>query len=140
MAAGSLQAQLPDGPGKDLTAAICGKCHGTDLLSAHRQGKEEWTQAMLKMVELGATGTEEQFNTILGYLTENFGPRTSAIPVNKATAAELESGLGILPKEAKAIVKYREEKGAYKTIDDLKKVADLDFKKIEAVKDRLAFN
>jgi DNA uptake protein ComE-like DNA-binding protein len=36
-------------------------------------------------------------------------------------------------------VKYRTDKGPFKTVEDLKKVPDLDFKKIEAQKDRLVF-
>jgi competence ComEA-like helix-hairpin-helix protein len=131
--------QLPDRPGRDLTVSVCGNCHNTDVLTAHRQSKDQWTQTMLKMIELGATGTEEQFNTILQYLAENLGPLPAAVNVNKASAEELESGLGLLAKEAEAVVQYRKEKGAFKAIDDLKKVPDLDFKKIEAAKDRLTF-
>jgi competence protein ComEA len=47
--------------------------------------------------------------------------------------------LGLSGKEAAAIVKYRTDKGSFKTVEDLKKVPDLDFKKIEAQKDRLVF-
>jgi competence protein ComEA len=110
-----------------------------DLLTAHRQSRDEWTQTIFKMIDLGATGTQEQFSTILQYLAENLGPAAAAVNVNQASAGELQSGLGILAKEADAIVKYRTEKGAFKAVDDLKKVPGLDFKKIEAVRDRLAF-
>jgi competence protein ComEA len=132
-------AQLPDGPGKDVTAQICGNCHGTDVIVGHRQGREEWIGTIQKMIASGAQGTEEQFTAILDYLTKNFGPAAPPININKATAAELETGLTLSGKEAAAIVKYRTDKGAYKTVDDLKKVPDLDFKKIEAQKDRLVF-
>ena len=132
-------AQLPDGPGKDVTAQICGNCHGTDVIAGYHQSREEWIGTIQKMIASGAQGTEEQFTAILAYLTKNFGPAAPPVNVNKASAAELESGLGLTAKEAAAVVKYRADKGAYKTIDDLKKVADLDFKKIEAQKDRLVF-
>jgi competence protein ComEA len=42
-------------------------------------------------------------------------------------------------KESAAIVKYRTENGPFKSTDDLKKVPDLDFRKIETKKNRLAF-
>ena len=42
-------------------------------------------------------------------------------------------------KESEAIVQYREAKGNFKTIDDLKKVPGLDAVKIESKKDRLDF-
>jgi competence protein ComEA len=41
--------------------------------------------------------------------------------------------------EAAAVVDYRKKNGDFKTIDDLKKVPDVDGKKLDAKKDRLAF-
>jgi competence protein ComEA len=76
---------------------------------------------------------------VLQYLSKNFGPAAAKISINQAPAAELESGLGLTAREAAAIVTYRTEKGAFKAVDDLKKVPDLDFKKIEAQKERIAF-
>jgi len=131
--------ELPDGPGKATTQQICGNCHGVDVLVGHRQTRDEWTATIQKMIESGAEGTPDQFKDILEYLTKNFGPAAPAINVNKATAADLEGGLGLTPKEAAAIVKYRTDKGDFKAVDDFKKVPDLDFKKIEAQKARLQF-
>jgi competence protein ComEA len=136
---GTAWSQLPDSPGRDVTVEICGKCHSTDVLVAHRQTRDQWTETMLKMIDLGALGSEDQFNAILQYLTRNFGPQATLVNVNKASTSELENGLGIPTKEADAIVSYRKEKGSFKAIEDLKKVPGLDFKKIEAAKDRLAF-
>ena len=90
------------------------------------------------MMASGAEGTQEQFTAVLEYFSKNFGPAVP-IRVNQASAAELVSGLGLTDKEAGAIVKYRTDKGTFKTVEDLKKVPDLDFKKIEAQKDRLVF-
>ena len=42
------------------------------------------------------------------------------------------------PREAAAVIKYREQNGRFKTIDDLKKVPGLDFKKIESRRDAIA--
>lgn len=132
-------AQLPDGPGKEVTAEICGNCHGADVIVGHRQTRDEWTATIQSMMQRGAEGTEEQFTAILNYLTKNFGPAAPPINVNKASAAELEKELSLTGKEAAAIVKYRTDKGDFKAVDDLKKVPDLDFKKIETQKDRLVF-
>jgi len=135
-------AQLPDGPGKDVTVKICGNCHDVDVIIGYHQGKDAWTDLISKMIEQGAEGTDDQFNTILEYLVKNFGPGTATaakINVNKAAAAELQTQLQITDKEAAAIVKFRGDNGAFKVIDDLKKVPDLDFKKIEAKKDRITF-
>ena len=102
-------------------------------------GRDEWVATIQKMMAAGAEGPEDQFMAVLQYLTKNFGPVAAKISINQAPAAELESGLGLTAKEAAAIVTYRNDKGPFKAVDDLKKVPDLDFKKIEAQKDRIAF-
>jgi competence protein ComEA len=139
LSAAPVFAQLPDGPGKATTQRVCANCHELDIVTGHRQGREEWTSTIQKMIDAGAEGTPDEFKEILEYLVKNFGPAAPSVNVNKASAADLESGLGLTAKEAAAIVKYRTDHGAFKEVDDLKKVPDLDFKKIEAQKDRLAF-
>ena len=137
--AGSAFAQLPDGPGKDATLQLCGNCHEATIVQQHRQSRDEWVATIQKMMAAGAQGSEDQFMAVLQYLTKNFGPAAAKISVNQAGAAELESGLGLTAGEAAAIVTYRTDKGPFKAVDDLKKVPGLDFKKIEAQKDRIAF-
>jgi competence ComEA-like helix-hairpin-helix protein len=90
------------------------------------------------MAAVGAQGTEDEFNEIVDYLATYF-PKTPKINVNKATAKDLESGLELSAKEAEAIVHHREEKGSFKSVEDVEKVPGVDAKKIEAKKDRLMF-
>ena len=139
LSASIASAQLPDGPGKEVTLQLCGNCHDATIVQAHRQSRDEWVSTIQKMIASGAEGTEDQFTAVLAYVSKNFGPAAARINVNQASAAELESGLGVSTKESAAIVKYRTDKGSFKTVEDLKKVPDLDFKKIEAQKDRLVF-
>ena len=58
---------------------------------------------------------------------------------NQATAEQFESSLGLSTTEAEAIIDYRKKNGDFKTLDDLKKVPNVDAKKLDAKKDRLAF-
>jgi competence ComEA-like helix-hairpin-helix protein len=58
-------------------------------------------------------------DTIVNYLAKNFP--IVKINVNKAAAAALETGLELAPKEAEAIVQYRQGHGNFKTLDDLKR-------------------
>ena len=90
------------------------------------------------MVSLGAVGTDEDFTAILDYLVKNF-PQQTKINVNKATATALETGLSLSTKEAEAIVAYRDKNGDFKSLDDLKKVPQVDAKKLDAKKDSLIF-
>jgi competence protein ComEA len=75
----------------------------------------------------------------LEYLVKNFPANSGKIQVNKATAAQLVNGVGLTETEAAAVVDYRKKNGDFKSIDDLKKVPDVDGKKWEAKKDRLTF-
>jgi competence protein ComEA len=138
--AGSAWAQLPEGPGKAELERLCKNCHEPEQATSERMNREDWTKTLEKMIEAGATGTDEEFNLILEYLVKNFGPEPpKPVNVNKATAVELESALTIPRTQAEAIVQYRTEKGNFKTIADLKKVPGLDAAKVEAKKERLAF-
>jgi competence protein ComEA len=132
--------ELPAGPGKSTLVRVCSSCHSPDNVIANGQDRAGWEATITKMAGFGATGTDEEYTEILEYLVKNF-PAGSSTPVNvnKATAAQLESGLGFTTAEAEATVKYREKNGDFKTIDDLKKVPDLDAKKLDAKKAKLAF-
>jgi competence protein ComEA len=75
---------------------------------------------------------------IVEYLAAHFRPLPK-INVNKVVAKEFMEALEISVQDADAIVRYREENGSFKTMEDLKKVPGLDAGKIEAHRDRLEF-
>src|ERR1700760_3129211 len=131
--------ELPAGAGKDTLVRVCSKCHSPDNVIANGQDRAGWEETITKMAGFGAVGTDDEFTAILDYLVKNFPANSGQINVNKATAAQLASGLGLTDAEAVALVDYRKKNGDFKTIDDLKKVPDVDGKKLDAKKDRLAF-
>jgi competence protein ComEA len=59
--------------------------------------------------------------------------------MNTAAAIDLETVLGLLRKEAAALIAYRDKHNGFKSIDDLKNIPGVPFKKIEDAKDRLVF-
>jgi competence protein ComEA len=126
---------LPAGKGKDDVDQICGSCHGVDLITSRRATKEEWNDIVGDMISRGATATGEQIQTIKDYLAKNFGQ----VNANKAPSSEIAAILEITPAQADAVVKYRTDHGAFKTIDDLKKVPELASANLEMKKDRLVF-
>ncbi len=130
--------ELPAGPGKDTLIRVCSSCHSPDNVLANGQDRAGWENTITKMAGFGAVGTDDEFTEILEYLVKNF-PASAPINVNKATAAQLENGLGFTTAEAQAVIQYREKNGDFKSIDDLKKLPDLDAKKVDAKKDRVAF-
>jgi competence protein ComEA len=132
--------ELPAGAGKDTLIRVCSQCHSPDNVIANGQDRAGWENTINKMAGFGAVASDDEFTAILDYLVKNFPAGASGpINVNKATAAQLESGLGLTTAEAEAVIKYRDKNGDFKSIDDLKKVPDLDAKKLDAKKDRLAF-
>lgn len=128
--------ELPDGPGKDTLIRVCSDCHSPDNVIANGQSRTGWENEITKMAGFGAQGTDEDFTAILDYLAKNF---PAAVNVNKATEAQLVSGLGVTTAQAAAIVGYRKDNGDFKSIDDLKKVPELDGKQLDAMKARIAF-
>jgi len=129
----SLTQNLPDGPGKDALVKLCQDCHDLDQVTVDNRTKDAWKKTILKMIDRGAEGTDEQFEAIVNYLAKNFG----RINVNQAPAAEIASYLDFSAKEAEAIVRYREKNGVFKEWRDLKKVEGLDGAKVEAKKDHI---
>jgi competence protein ComEA len=133
-------AQLPPGPGKAEVEKLCSTCHEIERSLAPRQDRTGWKSTIDKMVNLGAMGTEKEFEAALEYLAKNYpAPDVQRLNVNTARAIELESTLGIPRSQAARIIEHRDSKGPFKSIDDLKKVPGVDIAKIEAKKDRLAF-
>jgi competence protein ComEA len=127
--------KLPEGPGKETMVRICGGCHGAEIVLGKRLDRDGWSQIVVNMIQRGAQGSDDEFADIVDYLTNT----VSKINVNQATAQQLQSGLGLSEKESAAILHYRDEKGDFKTIDDLKKVPGLDAAKIDAKRSLLAF-
>lgn len=62
------------------------------------------------------------------------------ININTATKDQLDSLTGIGPSTADKIIEYREKNGAFKSIDDLKKVGGLGDKKIDKFRDKICAN
>ncbi len=133
--------KLPDGTGKATTQKLCSSCHAAELVIGRQESREGWGAIVENMIERGAKGTEDEFFDVVDYLATNFSKTSPVIKinVNKATAKDLENSLRIPEKQAAAIVHQREEKGDFKSVDDLVKVPGVDASRIEASKKRLAF-
>ena len=130
---------LPDAPGRDVTVRLCASCHAAETVASVRHTPEGWRDVIAKMVAAGAEGTEQELETVFQCLSTQFPVEAQkALNLNTATAIELESVAGLLRKEAAALIAHREKNGPCKKLDDLKKIAGLDYKKIEARKEHLA--
>ena len=129
---------LPDGPGKDVVVKVCGNCHEPRRAASVRLTREGWSSTIEDMVRRGAKATDDELNSVLEYLAANFlGEAARPLNVNSASQVDLESVAGLLRREASAVLAYRDKNGPFKTLDDMKKVPGLDFKKIDSRRDYL---
>ena len=106
--------------------------HGISKQSQHSALSDDYCESLL-----WTDIPDSDVNAIVAYLAKNFP--IVKINVNKAAAKDIEAGLELTSKEAEAIVQYRETKGNFKSLDDLKRVPGLDAAKIESKRDQLEF-
>jgi competence protein ComEA len=133
-------AQLPDGPGRTETELHCSTCHGIDKSTSLRQDRSGWGSTVTKMIDFGAEIGSDDMVVVVDYLAGAF-PAADMKPLNmnEARAIQMESRLSLKRSEASAIIRYRREHGDFKSIEDLKNIPGIDFAKIEAKKEILAF-
>lgn len=135
-AAPATAAGFPQGPGESIFENTCGGCHGADIVVGQTGTRDVWQDTVDSMRGRGATGSDDDFKTIVDYLTKYFGV---PVNVNQATAKDMANNLVITPDEAAAIVKYRTDNGNFKDYSDLSKVQGLDIKKLDPIKSRITF-
>jgi competence protein ComEA len=127
---------LPDGPGKDVTVRMCGVCHEPRRAASVRLTVDGWAAVIESMMKRGAKGSDEDVTAVLDYLSTHFlGEASQPVNVNTAPQIDLELVAGLLRSEAAAVVQYREKNGPFASLDDMKKVPGLDFKKIDSKRD-----
>jgi len=140
LCAGMACAQFPDMQGKDVTMKVCGNCHEPERAASLHQSKDAWAETIDTMAGRGMTISDDDYNTVLTYLSKAFpAPAPKPLNINAASGIDMESELGLLRSQAALIVAYRDKNGKFASIEDLKKVPGLDFSKIEAKKDRIVF-
>ena len=132
---------LPAGPGRDLLLRTCTGCHMPDSFASYHFTKDEYRAIVYRMADRGAQATGPEFDQIADYLAKHF-PKVddpSKVNINKATAKEIETRLGLTAKEAEAIVSYHERHGDFHAIGDLYVIYGVDGAKIQAAKDKISF-
>lgn len=142
---------LPPGEGKELVQRMCTSCHALKVVTSKRASKEHWAQIVDQMVSRGAEGSDDEIETVVEYLSKNFGldsppasdekktPAAIAVNVNTASADTLCSELGLSSAESNAIVSFRQQNGKFQHWQEVAKVPGVDSAKIEKAKDRISF-
>ena len=131
---------LPDGPGRAETEKLCKGCHEIARSIAPRQDRAGWNTTLQKMVAYGLKCSDADYTTVLAYLAAHYPAEEIAkINVNTASAIEMESGLSLRRSQARAVIEWRGKNGAFHSLDDLKKVPEIDAAKLDEKASRIAF-
>jgi competence protein ComEA len=137
---GLAQEVLPEGAGRDTTVRICSQCHEAQKAASIKLSRPGWLEEIAKMKDLGAAGTDQEFDEVLEYLAAHFrGELDRPLDMNSAEAIDLESVLGLLRRESAAVLQYRTKRGPFRSLADLHDLDPMILKKIEARKDRVIF-
>jgi competence ComEA-like helix-hairpin-helix protein len=124
-----------DDPTNELFIQMCNRCHDASRITAIRRTRFEWEEVLTKMIERGATGSDDDFQNVFGYLRRHYGK----VYINTATPDEITTTLGLSSKDAEAIVAYKKAHGSFQDFEAVKKVPDIDATTLEAHKDAVAF-
>lgn len=67
------QSTLPEGEGRDIVEDVCSTCHGLINITDSRRSKAQWQRVVSQMLILGAPLAEYEVDTVVDYLSKNFG-------------------------------------------------------------------
>lgn len=98
----SADVKLPDGEGKDLVENVCTSCHDLDTAVDTKRTEDEWKKVVDTMKSRGAEATDQEFATIVKYLTKYFG---KAGGTSEATPKS-DAGPGSKSESRKASIKF----------------------------------
>lgn len=82
---------LPAGPGRDIVAVACAQCHGFNAFTWLRQGEQAWRHQVYDMILRGSQIGPTEIDTVVTYLTTNFGPGVNVPP---SAPVNLPAGAG----------------------------------------------
>ena len=80
---------LPAGPGKVLVQIFCVSCHSIKTVTSKRGTEEEWDKTVDKMISAhGAPLSDADADTVVNYLSTNFGPSTPKSSADATSSAD----------------------------------------------------
>jgi len=132
---------MPEGPGKQVILRECTACHLPDHFTRFQHTPEEWQAIVVRMGTRVRSATREELDQVQKYFATNY-PKVDVagkLNINKATAQEIQTQLGLTAAEAAAVVQYRQQHGTFREWGELLAIYGVDGLKIEAAKDRMSF-
>ena len=132
----TLHAAPRQGKAEQVFSSVCGRCHPVERITATRRTRSQWEETITTMITTrGAQISDEEFDTILTYLTQEYG----RVDVNRAPADAIAEVLSTSDDVAAAIVAYRKEHGPFEDFEALVKVPGVNREALEKKRDAITF-
>jgi cytochrome c5 len=110
---------LPEGPGKELVAASCSRCHAIDVVTSRKKSRSQWESTINDMISRGAQISGDETRSIAQYLGEHFNPD------GRASAGITEAGAAFPEAPGKEVLMSKcfqcHNEGMWKTLRQDKK-------------------
>jgi hypothetical protein len=71
------QDALPDGEGRDIVEDVCSQCHSLLNITDSKRTAAQWQYVVSQMIAQGAPLEDYEIDTVVSYLSKNFGKDNS---------------------------------------------------------------
>jgi cytochrome c5 len=69
-------ATLVDAPGREVVQRVCSECHdAAKHITKFKKSEDEWAAVITDMQSRGLMADDKDIETVLAYLTRNYGPK-----------------------------------------------------------------
>jgi competence ComEA-like helix-hairpin-helix protein len=79
---------VSDAAGKAVVQKMCVGCHSLNVVTSKRATPDQWSAVVQQMVSRGAEGTDEQIDTVVRYLSDNYGPQSPRAGASTAPSSQ----------------------------------------------------
>ena len=70
---------LVDAPGREVVVRVCSECHdAAKHITKFKKSEDEWAAVITDMQSRGLMADDKDIETVLAYLTRNYGPSREA--------------------------------------------------------------
>ena len=70
----TMRCQLPEGKGKETVVRLCSDCHAARVVTTARKTQDQWLQTVETMADKGINASDDDFTTVVEYLSAHLGP------------------------------------------------------------------
>ena len=99
----TMRCQLPDGKGKETVVRLCSDCHAARVVTTARKTQDQWLQTVETMADKGINASDDEFTSVVEYLSAHLGPDNPTGPgTPKKDAPQSETKSDDCPKQPEA--------------------------------------